>query len=87
MKAIMKKLCAVLFATALLAGCGTSAPKESPLPSPEPESGLRGEQFGIDANINEATIDQYLGRSDTVYRDMRMLKDEADITIGFVGDE
>ncbi len=78
MKAIMKKLCAVLFGTALLAGCGTSAPKESPLPSPELESGLRGEQFGIDANINEATIDQYLGRSDTVYRDMRMLKDEAD---------
>ena len=78
MKAITKKLCAVLFATALLAGCGTSAPKESPLPSPELESGLRGEQFGIDANINESTIDQYLGRSDTVYRDMRMLKDEAD---------
>ena len=78
MKAITKKLCAVLFSTALLAGCGTSAPKESPLPSPELESGLRGEQFGIDANINEATIDQYLGRTDTVYRDMRMLKDEAD---------
>ena len=78
MKAITKKLCAVLFSTALLAGCGTSAPKESPLPAPELESGLRGEQFGIDANINEATIDQYLGRSDTVYRDMRMLKDEAD---------
>ena len=78
MKAITKKLCAVLFGTALLAGCGTSAPKESPLPSPELESGLRGEQFGIDANINEATIDQYLGRTDTVYRDMRMLKDEAD---------
>ena len=78
MKAITKKLCAVLTGAALLAGCGTSAPKESPLPSPVPESGLRGEQFGIDANINEATIDQYLGRSDTVYRDMRMLKDEAE---------
>ena len=78
MKAITKKLCAVLTGAALLAGCGTSAPKESPLPSPAPESGLRGEQFGIDANINEATIDQYLGRSDTVYRDMRMLKDEAE---------
>ncbi len=78
MKAITKKLCAVLSVSALLAGCGTSAPKEAPLPSPEPESGLRGEQFGIDANINEATIDQYLGRTDTVYRDMRMLKDEAE---------
>ena len=78
MRTFTKKLCAVLSVSALLTGCGTSAPKEAPLPSPELESGLRGEQFGIDANINEATIDQYLGRTDTVYRDMRMLKDEAD---------
>ena len=78
MRTFTKKLIAVVSVSALLAGCGTSAPKEAPLPSPEPESGLRGEQFGIDANINEATIDQYLGRTDTVYRDMRMLKDEAD---------
>ena len=47
------------------------------LPAPEKEGGLRGEQFGIDKNINEESIDQYLGREDTVYRDMRMLKDEA----------
>ena len=78
MRTFTEKLCAVLFGTVLLAGCGTAAPKETPLPSPEPESGLRGEQFGIDKNINEASIDQYLGRTDTVYRDMRMLKDEAD---------
>lgn len=45
------------------------------LPAPEKAEGLRGEQFGIDKNINEATIDNYLGRSDVVYRDMRMLKD------------
>lgn len=45
------------------------------LPTPEKAEGLRGEQFGIDKNINEATIDKYLGRNDTVYRDMRMLKD------------
>ena len=78
MKLFNKKLCAALSAAALLTGCQTAAPAEAPLPSPELESGLRGEQFGIDRNINEATIDQYLGRSDTVYRDMRMLKDEAD---------
>lgn len=44
------------------------------LPKPELSEGERG-QLGIDKNINESTIDQYLGRSDSVYRDMRMLKD------------
>lgn len=45
------------------------------LPRPEIAEGLRGEQFGIDKNINEATIDDYLHMENTVYRDMRMLKD------------
>ena len=44
------------------------------LPAPELSEGQRGE-LGIDKNINEANIDKYLGRSDAVYRDMRMLKD------------
>ena len=44
------------------------------LPKPELTEGQRGE-FGIDKNINEETIDSYLGRSDAVYRDMRMLED------------
>ena len=48
---------------------------EEALPKPEISDGIRGEQFGIDKNINESTIDEYLGRSDSVYRDMRMLKD------------
>lgn len=47
------------------------------LPKPELSGGLRGE-MGIDRNINENTIDRYLGRTDAVYRDMRMLVDEAD---------
>lgn len=46
----------------------------SALPKPELSEGQRGE-LGIDKNINEATIDNYLGRSDSVYRDLRMLKD------------
>ena len=46
----------------------------SSLPKPELSEGQRGE-LGIDKNINESNIDQYLGRSDAVYRDMRMLKD------------
>ncbi len=44
------------------------------LPEPELAEGQRGE-LGIDKNVNESTIDQYLGRSDAVYRDLRMLKD------------
>ena len=48
---------------------------EEALPKPEISEGIRGEQFEIDKNINESTIDEYLGRSDSVYRDMRMLKD------------
>lgn len=44
------------------------------LPLPETTGGSRG-LLGIDKNINEINIDQYLGRSDSVYRDMRMLKD------------
>ena len=31
----------------------------------------------IDKNINEKTIDNYLGRPDVVYRDVRMLEDSA----------
>ena len=44
------------------------------LPKPEVTEGERG-QLGIDKNINETNIDNYLERSDSVYRDMRMLKD------------
>ena len=44
------------------------------LPLPEVTGGERG-ILGIDKNINEQTIDNFLGRSDAVYRDMRMLKD------------
>ena len=47
----------------------------SSLPKPEIAEGIRGTQFGIDKNIYEETIDNYLDRSDSVYRDMRMLKD------------
>ena len=48
--------------------------KLSKLPLPEVTGGERG-ILGIDKNINEATIDNYLNRPDAVYRDMRMLKD------------
>lgn len=49
---------------------------EEILPKAELSEGLRG-KYGIDKNINEKTIDQYLNRTDTVYRDVRMLVDTA----------
>ncbi len=51
-----------------------SIDKLKELPLPEVTGGERG-KLGIDKNINEDTIDEYLNRSDSVYRDMRMLKD------------
>lgn len=48
---------------------------DMPLPpaSPDPQ-----DTFGVDLAINVENIDGYLGRSDTVYRDMRMLRDPGD---------
>lgn len=56
-------------------GCSTNLTVDS-LPLPEVSEGIRGE-LGIDKNINEETIDNYLNRDDAVYRDMRMLIDPA----------
>jgi len=70
----MKKIVLSLIMIVLCFGlCACNNSNE--LPQPEISSGIRGEQFGIDKNINEETIDNYLNRSDSVYRDMRMLKD------------
>lgn len=44
-----------------------------PAANPDPDS-----PFGVDESLNMETIDQYLFRDDTVYRDMRMLDDPAD---------
>jgi len=46
------------------------------LPAQEKSEGMRG-VYDIDKNINEKTIDNYLGRPDVVYRDVRMLEDTA----------
>lgn len=43
-----------------------------PAPAPDPEN-----MFGVDLNINVGTIDEWLGRDDVVYRDVRMLFDPA----------
>lgn len=44
------------------------------LPLPEVTGGERG-TLGVDKNTNKNNIDKYLGRRDSVYRDMRTLKD------------
>ena len=67
----MKRLLIILTLLLFVSGCG-----EVELPLPEVSEGARGE-LGIDKNINEATIDKYLNREDSVYLDMRMLVDDA----------
>jgi len=75
-----KKLVALALALTLtavsLAGCASIKSAElPPLPLPEPDI---DSFFGIDKNINIDTIDDYLGRDDVEYIDMRMLFDPAD---------
>ena len=65
----------ILVSSFCLVGCKEEKVNEVVLPKPEITDGIRGEQFGIDKNINETTIDNYLGLDNVVYMDMRMLKD------------
>lgn len=82
----MKKITMIFLISTMiltLAACSTTAPSNSssadaalePLPaaSPDPES-----PFGVDLNINIDTIDNFLGRDDVAYRDVRMFIDPAD---------
>ncbi len=64
----------LFFGLAIFINSGFNANKYLKLPKPEVTTGQRGE-LGIDKNINEKNIDKYLNRSDSVYRDVRMLKD------------
>ena len=74
-KNIIITLCALL--SVVVAIFGLVKFTDNTLPKPEVSEGLRGE-LGIDKNINEETIDNYLNRTDSVYRDMRMLIDPGD---------
>ena len=70
----MKKLISILLALALLSALGATAFADA-LPASQPDE---TNMFGVDLNINMATLDEYLGRDDVVYRDVRMLFDPAD---------
>lgn len=74
MKKIFITISMVIVLSLCVCACSNNK-KLKELPNPEITEGIRGEQFGIDKNINEKTIDDYLNRTDSVYRDMRMLKD------------
>ncbi len=66
----------IVFAT----GCSPNQQESLPPPSADAES-----PFGVDENINMETIDDYLGRQDVAYIDLRMLFDPADY--GAIGGE
>ena len=77
----MKKLCLLLAAVLLLAltACGAAPAEEAPSVKPLPAPSVNAaSQFGVDENINISNIDDWLGREDVVYRDLRMLFDPAD---------
>ena len=69
----IKKILLVMVLALTLCACGS---KELELPKPQVSEGVRGD-LGIDANVNEKSIDKYLNMEDAVYRDMRMLVDPA----------
>ena len=66
----------IMFVLTLAAGCSSSSADAGPKPLPAPESDPES-SFGVDKNINMATIDEWLGRDDVAYRDVRMLFDPA----------
>ena len=71
----MKRILLLLIILITIQGCTTD--NSNSLPLPELAEGIRGD-LGIDKNINEETIDNYLNRDDAVYRDVRMLNDTAE---------
>jgi len=54
----MKKVLILVLMSLALCGCSKDVVELSVLPKPELSEGIRGEQFGIDKNINEKTIDK-----------------------------
>jgi len=73
----MKKITLILVIcifSIFIYSCGAYRMSKS-LPAPEADA---NSQFGVDKNINMETIDNYLGRGDVAYRDVRMLFDPAD---------
>lgn len=76
----MKRFISIICLVAILlsfAACSTKPEEKATLELPK-ASVDNDSQFGVDKNITIETVDKYLGREDTVYRDMRLLYDPAD---------
>ena len=68
------KLVALIISVIIVGFIGVNINRRTNVPLPQVSEGERG-TLGIDKNVNESTIDNYLGRNDSVYIDVRMLKD------------
>lgn len=68
------KLVALIISVIIVGYIGVNINRRTNIPLPQVSEGERG-TLGIDKNVNESTIDNYLGRNDSVYMDVRMLKD------------
>ncbi len=75
MKKTVSLILAALMCLLLLAACASDGTEQAALPAPSADE---GSMFSVDRNINMTTIDNYIGRDDVVYRDVRMLFDPAD---------
>lgn len=73
----IKNLFIISMLALTLCACNEKKEEKIELPKPQVSEGVRGD-LGIDANVNEETLDKYLGMEDAVYRDMRMLIDPAE---------
>ena len=73
----IKKLFVIAVLALTLCACNEKKEEKVELPKPKVSEGVRGD-LGIDANVNEATLDKYLEMENAVYRDMRMLIDPAE---------
>lgn len=80
-----KKLLSLILGAALLlgllSGCSKKIEEEILLDPPKlPKPEADGSDFGVDKNINQKTIDEWLGRDDVEYIDVRMLFDPANFS-------
>ncbi len=81
MKKTLVLIAAALMCLSAMTGCGgRKTPDALPKPTVDGET-----MFSVDKNINMTTIDNYIGREDVAYRDVRMLFDPADY--GAIGGE
>jgi len=77
--------CTAALILGLFVSCGQTQEQEPALEPLPPAEADEDSAFGIDKHINQGTIDNWLGRDDVAYRDVRMLFDPADY--GSIGGE